>query len=119
MPLKLKNAASLSPRALEDVEAVGITIPVFPYLQTAEKLTFAQFGEDANSPIFLLRAFSIFSRWRCPPADQVSFETLAAANLESDELSAIGEAVRRLFAAAREDEPEKKAKVAAQTNSTT
>lgn len=106
MPLKLKNAAALAPKTSETVEAVGITLPVLPYLTTAEKLTFATLADDPRSPLFVLRAFSVFSKWRCGPADHVEFEELAGANLAEDEIAAIAAAVSRLFAATRENEPE-------------
>ncbi len=106
MPLILKNAAALAPKTSETVEAVGITLPVLPYLTTAEKLTFASLTDDPTSPLFVLRAFSIFTQWRCEPVDHVAFEDLAGANLEEDEIAAIATAVSRLFAATRENEPE-------------
>ena len=106
MPLVLKNAAALAPKASETVEAVGIVIPVYPHLTTAEKLTFASLTDDPTSPLFVLRAFSIFTQWRCPPEDHVTFEQLAGANLEQDEIAAIATAVSRLFEATRENEPE-------------
>lgn len=106
MPLKLRNSAALAPKTAETVEAVGIVIPVYPYLTTAEKLTFAAQADDPQSPLFVLRAFSIFTQWRCPPEDHVTFEQLAGANLEKDEIAAIAQAVSRLFAATRENEPE-------------
>lgn len=107
MPLVLKNAAALAPKTSETVEAVGIVIPVYPHLTTAEKLTFfAAQTDDPQSPLFVLRAFSIFTQWRCPPEDHVTFEQLAGANLEQDEIAAIATAVSRLFEATRENEPE-------------
>lgn len=106
MPLKLRNSAALAPKTAETVEAVGISIPVLPYLSTAEKLTFAALDDDPKSPLFVLRAFSVFTKWRCEPADHVEFEQLAGANLEEDEIAAIAQAVSRLFAATRENEPE-------------
>lgn len=107
MPLKITNSASLQPKTAETVEAVGITLPVHPYLLTAEKLTLASMEEDMNSPVFLLRAFTVFTHWRCKPEDRVDFDTLAQANLTSDELGSITQAVARIFAAANEDEREK------------
>jgi len=106
LPLKLKNSAALAPKTSETVEAVGIVIPVHPYLTTAEKLTFASLEDDPRSPLFVLRAFSIFTQWRCEPVDHVAFEDLAGANLEEDEIGAIAQAVSRLFAATRENAPE-------------
>lgn len=106
MPLKLRNSAALAPKTSETVEAVGIVIPVYPYLTTAEKLTFAAQTDDPQSPLFVLRAFSIFTQWRCPPEDHVAFDDLAKANLEKDEIAAIATAVSRLFEATRENEPE-------------
>lgn len=106
MPLKLRNAAALSPKTSETVEAVGITIPVYPYLTTAEKLTFASLGEDTSGPLFILRAFSVFTKWRCEAVDHVELDELANADLERDEIGAIATAVSRLFAATRENEPE-------------
>lgn len=106
MPLKLRNSAALAPKTAETVEAVGISIPVLPYLSTAEKLTFASLDDSPHSPLFVLRAFSIFTQWRCPPEDHVAFEQLAGADLEQDEVAAIAQAVAHLFAATRENEPE-------------
>ncbi len=106
MPLKLRNSAALAPKTSETVEAVGITLPVLPYLTTAEKLTFAALTDDPTSPLFVLRAFSIFTQWRCEPVDHVAFEDLAGAPLEEDEIAAIAQAVSRLFAATRENAPE-------------
>lgn len=106
MPLKLRNSAALAPKTSETVEAVGVIIPVLPYLTTAEKLTFAAQTDDPQSPLFVLRAFSIFTQWRCPPEDHVTFEQLAGANLEQDEIAAIAQAVSRLFAATRENKNE-------------
>lgn len=106
MPLKLKNAAALAPRTSETVEAVGITLPVYPYLSTAEKLTFAALDGTPTDPMFILRAFSIFTKWRCEPVDHVEFDQLANAPLEQDEISEIAAAVSRLFAATRENAPE-------------
>lgn len=109
MPLKLRNSAALAPKTSETVEAVGIVIPVYPYLTTAEKLTFAAQTDDPQSPqspLFVLRAFSIFTQWRCRPEDHVTFDELAKANLEKDEIAAIATAVSRLFEATRENEPE-------------
>ncbi|EYB69046.1 hypothetical protein DEIPH_ctg011orf0010 [Deinococcus phoenicis] len=79
---------------------------MYPYLTTAEKLTFASLEGDPASPLFILRAFSVFTQWRCEPVDHVAFEQLANAPLEQDEISAIATAVSRLFAATRENEAE-------------
>lgn len=106
MPLVLKNAAALAPKTSETVEAVGIVIPVYPYLTTAEKLTFASLTDDPTSPLFVLRAFSVFTEWRCPPEDHVKFEDLAQADMEEDEIAAVAAAVSRLFAATKENAPE-------------
>ena len=107
MPLKLTNAASLQPQTAEFVEAVGIKIPVYPYLLTAEKLTLASMEEHLRSPMFLIRAFTVFTQWRCKPEDRVDFDTLAQADLTADELNSIDQAVARIFTAANEDEREK------------
>lgn len=106
MPLQLRNSAALAPKTSETVQAVGITLPVLPYLTTAEKLTFAASGDDPKSPLFVLRAFSVFTQWRTEPSEHVTFEELANADLAEDEIGAIAAAVSRLFAATRENVPE-------------
>lgn len=128
MPLRLRNTESIPTSEVELVEVVGLKIPKYPYLlngENAEVMGFEEAQErgELGSVQYFLKLFCMFTHYRLPRRERVTYEQLTKRRLHPDDLAEIMAAVTELLGAVKGPEPdegeagEKKAEESASSSS--
>jgi hypothetical protein len=103
MGLTLKNRASLAaPEGGESVVICGARFPKLDRFLAGEYVELIEMnlvGKEALGPDDLLRIFSVFTRYRLPEGEGMTFEELMATPVDAEELKEISDRTQELVAA--------------------